>query len=950
MTDPAPTPALQPAVVRRWLTILHGDAPGLTHICSTGDWAGKAFADLDAATGYVRYLDGERREGIYVRVTTLQAALPPGQRGGAADSAALPALWADLDLAGPGHAETDLPPDEAAGRQVIADTGLPEPTLWIHSGGGLYPIWLLNQPHHITGDNADQAKTLTKQWQAVIEHAAASAGWRYGRGVGDLARVLRIPGTINRKEGLARPCRIISATAARYSVEQLQTALNAAIARIAPPASKESPLQDPDPDLGQIRNPGGVRSVDRPEDTTRPGEDLNTRATWAQILEPAGWRIHYTQDDVTYWTRPGKPTGISASTNALGTDRLHVFTTNGGALEGGESYSLFGAYAALHFGGDHTAAARALGRQGYGTPLPDPAQQQRELLAALLPDPPATPPPAVTAPASSAPSLFDTPASPPPEPATAPTSSPEVRSRVWAPEVDVTNDGAAGDWLRDTIGAARLAGYFGRDGGIVHTPREAEAGYQQLSSGEDDSDGPAQIRPVTAAQLAARVTFTYGVYRNVKRGDQYVKTQAVFPRDVARLAVDAPDLLPQLRPLRSVVHAPTFRPDGTLITAPGYDTSTRTLHLPELCLVVPQVPDRPAGGHLRQAVALLSEMVAGFPFISAHHRANYLGLLFTPILRVLVPPPYKLGLIEAHQPASGKSLLAKILRTIHGGVVRSEIPQDDAELAKQLAAILMVTTGPVITWDNVSGAVRSSTLAGLLTETTLSDRPLGVTDYRTFTNDRLWTITGNNMALGGDLSRRSLGVMIDPGVPQPEKRTGFAIPDLPQWVRQRRGELLHALLVLVRLWVLEGQPRTASTSDGYAGWIGSVRGILGVAGIDGEFDHNDTTRDGVGADDEEWRDFLAIIHKVMGDNPWTVKELLGYVGSDSLLDQAAISINDLPDELATKAARNGVGSISRSLGWWLRNRAGRWAGSYCVRAVAETDVKTWRVFTMEATS
>jgi hypothetical protein len=237
-------------------------------------------------------------------------------------------------------------------------------------------------------------------------------------------------------------------------------------------------------------------------------------------------------------------------------------------------------------------------------------------------------------------------------------------------------------------------------------------------------------------------------------------------------------------------------------------------------------------------------------------------------------------------------------------------------------------------------------LAGLLTERWLSDRPLGVTDYRSFANDRLWTLTGNNMALGGDLSRRTISVMIDPGIPQPEKRQNFAIPDLKEWVGKRRGELLRALLVLIRAWVLEGQPAMAAGSDGYASWVGCVRAILGIARIAGAFDHNETTRNGVGADDEEWRDFLIAIHRAMGDKSWTVKELLANVGGSDLIP-APIALDELPDELATKAMRSthGVGAISKSLGRWLMNRSGRWAGKLCVRpdGTDRTNVKMWRI-------
>lgn len=382
------TIGFDPAIARRWLGILHGDSPGHLLICSTDDWAGRAFRpdQLDQAVSYIAGLDAVGKEGIYLRVTSVSTPPEPGRRGSAADSAALPALWADLDLAGPGHKDAgELPPDETAGRAVIAASGLPEPTIWVHSGGGLYPIWLLDHAHPLDQHNLDDAKRLAKDWQRIIEHAAASLGWRYARGVGDLARVLRIPGTVNRKEGLARPCRIVGASPARYTFSQLQDALAAAIGRITP--------EPPPVNLSHSAPHTAPATVARPAGSVSPLDDYAARTGWDDILTPAGWHQHYEQDGVVYWTRPGKSTGTSASTNALGTDRLHVFTTSAAPLEGGESYSKGGTYAALYHGGDHSAAARELAGAGYGTPLPDPGTAHREALTDILGAPPPVPPP-----------------------------------------------------------------------------------------------------------------------------------------------------------------------------------------------------------------------------------------------------------------------------------------------------------------------------------------------------------------------------------------------------------------------------------------------------------------------------------------------------------------------------------------------------------------------------
>jgi len=903
------------ATVRRWLAILHGDSPGHLQIAHTGDWSGATFPTtaLDTATTYVTRLDAEKREGIYCRVTSLTTAPEPGKRGGVGDSAALPALWADIDIAGPGHAEHDLPPDEAAGRQIVTESGLPEPTIWIHSGGGLYPIWLLNRPWQLTADNLDQAKTLARDWQRVIEHAAAKHGWRYGRGVGDLARVLRIPGTINRKEGLARPCRIIGATPHRYTVHELQDALRTTMAAITPPAPAPAPAA-----ATSMLSP-----VERPTGTLSPGDDYANRTGWAQILGPAGWTVHYEQDGVTYWTRPGKRTGISASTNALGTDRLHVFTTSAPPLEGGESYSKLGALAALQHGGDHAAAARALARSGYGSPLPDPAAHNRADIEALLGQPiPQLPPPA--------------------PPGTA------AGRGVWTAELDVSNPAEAADWLRDNAGRGRLAGLLRRLDNIVHTPREGEDGYLPLTDDKNDQDGPAQVRPLGDSTLASRITFTYGCYRLVKQGEDHVPKAAIFPRSAARVAVDVPDMLPHLRTLRGVIHSPVFRADGSLIDTPGYDPATGLLYLPEPGLSVPPTPQQPTPADRAAAVALLDEMLAGFPFISEHHKANYLGALLTPLLRALTPPPYKLHAIEAHQPGSGKTLLANLARWIHGGVFRAELPEDDTELRKQITAILSITTGPVVVLDNVSGALRSSTLAGLLTTAQWDDRPLGSTSWTRAANDRLWTITGNNLSIGGDLPRRTLRTVIDPGRPNPELRTEFAIPALDIWVNDRRGELLAAMLTIVRAWVVDGMRlRPIRASDGYARWVRTVESILRHAGVPGRFD-DPSTQIEVGSDDDEWAEFLTAVHRAYGTRGFTAKELLADVDTGNLIRPGLIPVDALPGDLETKLGRGGAApGLAKTLTWWLRNRSGRWAGGLTVReaGVDATKNKLWRIYT-----
>jgi P4 family phage/plasmid primase-like protien len=143
----------------------------------------------------------------------------------------------------------------------------------------------------------------------------------------------------------------------------------------------------------------------RPDDGDRPGDDFNRRAAWEDVLEPVGWKRVRRRGSITYWCRPGKEHGVSASTGLLshqGNDLLHVFSSNAWPLELDTNYTKFGAYAALHHNGDHAAAARALGEQGYGNPpAPRPrlysesgdgrAEQQDDLEAVAVVEAPEDP-------------------------------------------------------------------------------------------------------------------------------------------------------------------------------------------------------------------------------------------------------------------------------------------------------------------------------------------------------------------------------------------------------------------------------------------------------------------------------------------------------------------------------------------------------------------------------
>lgn len=109
-------------------------------------------------------------------------------------------------------------------------------------------------------------------------------------------------------------------------------------------------------------------------DGVSPGDDFNNRATWDDILGKRGWTKVFTAAGTTYWRRPGKDVGISATTGRNDGDNLYVFTTST-EFDAERPYSKFAAVAHLDFNDDFSACAKDLRRNGYGgiTLAPAPA-------------------------------------------------------------------------------------------------------------------------------------------------------------------------------------------------------------------------------------------------------------------------------------------------------------------------------------------------------------------------------------------------------------------------------------------------------------------------------------------------------------------------------------------------------------------------------------------------
>ena len=503
--------------------------------------------------------------------------------------------------------------------------------------------------------------------------------------------------------------------------------------------------------------------------------------------------------------------------------------------------------------------------------------------------------------------------------------------------VDVRNAAHAADWLRTELGRSQLSGIFRRDDLLVHTPRIGEEGYRPPADLGLIDAGPAQVRPITTIGIKSLIETRYRCWRTttVREGQESIEVEvaALFPQQSAQSACEAARLgeyAPNLKTLHGVTHTPMMRPDGTILDVPGYDAATGFLYLPDPDLIVPPIPDRPTSDEIKAAVDLILQPVAEFPFVSEDDRATYLGLEFTPALRPVLPGPYQMGVITATNPGSGKTLLAKMITILHGGAQRGELPRDADELRKSITAALMDTTAPVITFDNLTGVIRSSVLESLLTAKYWTDRWLGQNRSVTAANDRLWLATGNNAAFGGDLARRIATVALNPPEANHHLRTDFTIKNLEAWMWEQRGRHLAAILTIARGWVVAGRPIVAVRSDDYAPWVGGLRGMLGWAGFPGVFGGSNSEV-ALSSDDEEWHAFLVALHDAFGTEPFTVKGLVERLDSFTGKIDAAVLPGDLAQQWSHIRDGKDTG-FRKSLGWWLKNRAGRYAAGWSLVA------------------
>ncbi len=439
---------------------------------------------------------------------------------------------------------------------------------------------------------------------------------------------------------------------------------------------------------------------------------------------------------------------------------------------------------------------------------------------------------------------------------------PEDRPTSSLPYIK-TNNRPLRDISEDSLAALRAAN---------DPPTLFVRASQMAYVARDERGRPALAEVVTRnkAHLRGKLDRAANYYRQNEESDSIVFCPTEVVEDILALSSEVWGL----PPVEIIVEVPTLRPDGTILDAPGYDASSKTLYLPPAGFHMDPIPDDINADDLDAAFALLDEAIGEFPYADEASKTNALGLLLTAIARPAIPGCVPLALIDAPQAGTGKSLLADVMSTVWTGreAPMQPFPRNEEDIQKSITATLLQGR-TLVCFDNVEGRLSSPALALVLTARVYESRILGVSNTVVAPNLAVWLATGNNITPGGDLPRRCYHIRLDAKSSRPYQDRKFSKPDILAWTREHRPALIRALLMISVHWFRRGCPCTVDNPLGkFEGWHRTIGSILHTAGrpeflgnLSASLDVDDVTL--------QWEGLLAELHDAYDGNSFAAEDI-----------------------------------------------------------------------------
>lgn len=466
---------------------------------------------------------------------------------------------------------------------------------------------------------------------------------------------------------------------------------------------------------------------------------------------------------------------------------------------------------------------------------------------------------------------------------------------------------------------------------LAHSRRHYQRGGLIVTVVTDPGTRETRVQDISAPALVRALAGAATWERFDARAEDWMRTDP--PARHAAVLFDSTSYH-HLPVLSGLTRQPYLRPDGSLMTAAGYDPSSGMFGVFDAREF--SVPDNPSRADAKAALALLQDLLTEFSFPRETDLAAALSALLTAAVRPSLAhaPMFH---ARAHMVGSGKSYLCELITafaTPQRGTPTT-FPDDDEECRKLLLAELLRAPA-VIEFDNLtSDLVAHKSLCTVLTSEHMSGRILGVSKTATVSTRALFLSSGNNVGPVQDMTRRCITIHLDPGCEIPAARS-FKQPMLVRDVLRERGRYVAVALTIVRAWIVAGRPKADCKSmAGYGDWSDLCRQPLLWLGL---ADATESVFEAMAEDpDRETLDrLLTGWHSAFGKTAAMVRDAIRVSTYGDEHAELREVLHDIADER---------GEINRRrLGWWIRRHAGRIVdGRRFVRASGNRSAEAWQV-------
>jgi hypothetical protein len=447
-----------------------------------------------------------------------------------------------------------------------------------------------------------------------------------------------------------------------------------------------------------------------------------------------------------------------------------------------------------------------------------------------------------------------------------------------------------------------------------------------------------RIEALPAPVLRERLT-AVAAWKSVRETNDGATESPAHPPAWCVSAVYARGEWPGIRHLEAVVDYPVLRPDGTILSATGYDPSTG-LFLAAGCNF-DYLPSHPSHADAVTARNRLLEVIADFPFEHDVHKAAWLAGVLTPLARFAFVGPAPLFLVDSNVRGAGKGLLLDCNARIITGerFTIATYTDDENELRKRITSLAM-SGERLVLFDNLDGRFGNAVLDAALTGTSWTDRILGINRMTKAPLYMTWFATGNNVAIAADTARRVCHVRLESDRERPEQRQDFKHADLLGYVGDHRPELLAAALTILRGYYCAGRPDMELSAWGsFEGWSRLVCSAVAWVGLPdpGETriqlqDHADTAAESMGLLLDCWEQLDRERRGMTGSE--VCERIRSASDHDEVVDECRAAIESLVGKLDSRLLGNAIRKYRRRI----------FDGRYFDRAGTSRRAVRWAVF------